>query len=76
MMDKMRLVRLSDTLSFNPARIILARSGRFSGGGTPYTFVRVCEGEPMMLSGEELEAFDRWLADHSTGDYLGEEGPF
>ncbi len=75
-MDTTRLVRLSKTLSFNPARIILARSGRLSGDGMPYTFVRVSEGEPMILSGEELEAFKRWLADHSTGDYLGEEAPF
>ena len=61
-MDKVQLVRLSDKISFNPEKVTWVN---FRGDRA---HVGVGEPEELCFQGEELEAFKRWHADHSTGD--------
>ena len=70
-MDKTMLVRLSDKTSLNPALITFVCFGAhlgelkaaiYFGGGEDDDYLTVV--------GDEALAFERWLANHSTNDYL------
>ena len=71
-MDKKILVCLSDNIAFNPDHLAFVRRGQSGHGGKPLAALSF--GGPIEcqlgIEGEELKAFNRWLDDHSTGDYL------
>ncbi len=76
-MDKTMLVRLSDKTSFDPSRVMLVNlDGRRAGGAPCVTVFFTDDLRYETFTGDEMEAFKRWHADHSTGDYLGEKAPF
>ncbi len=76
-MDKTMLVRLSDKTSFDPSRVMLVNLDGRTPDGNPCASVFFSDDlRYKTFAGDELKAFKRWHADHSTDDYLPDKAPF